>query len=52
MFALYDPEMSKVRVGSLDDGGYVLPNDLEQIDSVLLIGIGYEDSFDFILRKI
>ena len=46
MFAPYDPEMNKIRVGSLGDGGYVLPNDLEQIDSVLSIGIGDEDSFD------
>ena len=45
--APYDPEMGKVRVGSLGDGGYVLPDDLEQIDSVLSIGIGDEDSFDF-----
>ena len=36
----------KIRIGSLGDGGYVLPNDLENINSVLSIGIGNEVSFD------
>ena len=36
----------KVRIGSLGDGGYVLPDDLEGISSVLSIGIGGEVSFD------
>lgn len=36
----------KVRVGSLGDGGYVVPDDLNGIESVLSIGIGDEVSFD------
>ncbi len=36
----------KVRVGSLGDGGYVLPDDLSNINSLLSIGIGSEVSFD------
>ena len=46
MLTPFDPEMKKIRIGSLGDGGYVLPDDLEQIDKVLSIGIGNEDSFD------
>jgi hypothetical protein len=37
----------KVRVGSLGDGGYVLPDDLENISGLLSIGIGNEVSFDW-----
>jgi len=51
MLAPNDPEMGKVRVGSLGDGGYVLPNDLDDIESVLSIGIGDEDSFDLHFAK-
>ena len=36
----------KIRIGSLGDGGYVLPNDLEGIKNVLSIGVGEEVSFD------
>lgn len=42
----YASELRKVRVGSLADGGYVLPDDLEGISAVLSIGIGEEVSFD------
>lgn len=41
-----DCQQGKVRIGSLGDGGYVLPNDLEGIDQVVSIGIGSEVSFD------
>lgn len=37
---------NKIRVGSMGDGGYVLPDDLGCIDSVLSLGIGGEVSFD------
>lgn len=37
---------AKIRVGSLGDGGYVLPDDLAGISHVLSIGIGQEVSFD------
>jgi hypothetical protein len=37
---------AKTRIGSLGDGGYVLPNDLCGISHVLSIGIGNEVSFD------
>jgi hypothetical protein len=37
---------SKVRIGSLGDGGYVLPDDLAKISHVLSIGVGQEVSFD------
>lgn len=47
MLAPQDPEMTKIRVGSCGDGGYVLPDDLNFIDNVLSIGIGNEDSFDY-----
>jgi hypothetical protein len=47
----YDPEMKKIRVGSMGDGGYVLPDDLDGIDNVLSIGIGEEDSFDYYFAK-
>lgn len=36
----------KVRIGSLADGGYVLPDDLDGISDLLSIGIGEEVSFD------
>jgi hypothetical protein len=36
----------KVRVGSLGDGGYVVPDDLVGISHVLSIGVGQEVSFD------
>lgn len=39
-------EQRKRRIGTLGDGGYVLPDDLEGIDSVLSIGVGGEVSFD------
>jgi hypothetical protein len=41
----------KVRVGSLGDGGYVLPDDLQGITNVLSIGIGEEVSFDLHFAK-
>jgi hypothetical protein len=34
------------RIGTLGDGGYVLPDDLQGIRSVLSIGVGSEVSFD------
>ena len=37
---------SKIRVGSMGDGGYVLPDDLDGISHVLSIGVGQEVSFD------
>lgn len=40
------PSFRKVRIGSLADGGYVLPDDLDGIAAVLSIGIGEEVSFD------
>lgn len=46
---LLRPQLSrfpKVRIGSLADGGYVLPDDLEGISDLLSIGIGEEVSFD------
>ncbi len=36
----------KIRIGSLGDGGYVLPDDISKISGVLSIGIGNEVSFD------
>lgn len=36
----------KVRVGSLGDGGYVVPDDLAGISHVISIGVGQEVSFD------
>lgn len=39
-------EQRKRRIGTLGDGGYVLPDDLDGIDSVLSIGVGSEVSFD------
>jgi len=41
----------KIRVGSLGDGGYVVPDDLKGIESVLSIGIGDEVSFDLDFAK-
>ena len=42
----YDASIPKVRIGALGDGGYVLNDDLENIDGVLSLGIGGEVSFD------
>lgn len=42
----FQSRFSKVRVGSLADGGYVLPDDLQGISDLLSIGIGGEVSFD------
>jgi hypothetical protein len=39
-------DFAKLRVGSLGDGGYVLPDDLKELSAVLSIGIGAEVSFD------
>jgi hypothetical protein len=36
----------KIRIGSLGDGGYVVPDDLAGISHVISIGIGQEVSFD------
>jgi hypothetical protein len=41
----------KVRIGSLSDGGYVLPDDLDGIDSLLSLGVGDEVSFDLHFLK-
>jgi hypothetical protein len=49
LLSLLSPKRSdftKVRIGSLGDGGYVLPNDLNGLAAVLSIGIGTEVSFD------
>ncbi|MEO5349406.1 MAG: tetratricopeptide repeat protein [Magnetococcus sp. YQC-3] len=42
----HDSRYRKIRVGSVGDGGYVVPDDLENIDAVLSIGIGDNCSFD------
>lgn len=39
-------QFRKCRIGSLGDGGYVLPEDLAGISRVLSIGVGSEVSFD------
>lgn len=39
-------EYTKVRVGSMGDGGYVLPDDLQGLSAVLSLGVGSEVSFD------
>ncbi len=36
----------KVRIGSMGDGGYVLPNCLDGISAILSLGVGGEVSFD------
>lgn len=36
----------KVRIGSMGDGGYVLPDDLDGLSAVLSLGVGGEVSFD------
>ncbi len=43
---MYDVNIPKVRIGSLGDGGYVIPDDLAHIKGVISIGIGGEVSFD------
>jgi hypothetical protein len=43
---MYDTEIEEVRIGSLGDGGYVIPNDLAGIKGLISIGIGREVSFD------
>ena len=47
----HNSKFPKIRIGSLGDGGYVLPDDLSNLSSVLSIGIGYEDSFDLHFAK-
>lgn len=44
-------EMGKIRIGSMGDGGYVLPDDLANIDHLLSIGIGQEVSFDLFFAE-
>lgn len=41
----------KIRLGSLADGAYVLPDDLDGITDVLSIGVGGEVSFDLALAE-
>jgi hypothetical protein len=43
---------AKLRVGSLGDGGYVVPDDLAGISHVLSIGVGNEVSFDLHFAKL
>jgi hypothetical protein len=51
MLRPYRSAFRKVRVGSLGDGGYVLPDDLDGISDLLSIGIGAEVSFDLHFAK-
>lgn len=39
-------DFPKIRVGSMGDGGYVLPDDLDGLSAVLSLGVGGEVSFD------
>jgi len=48
----FNSEFKKIRIGTLGDGGYVLPNDLLSISSLLSIGIGSEVSFDLHFAKL
>ncbi|MCW8930335.1 MAG: hypothetical protein OQL19_08875, partial [Gammaproteobacteria bacterium] len=41
-----DCQQGKVRIGKMNDGGYVVPNDLDGIDKVVSLGIGTDVSFD------
>jgi hypothetical protein len=41
----------KIRLGSLGDGGYVVPDDLAGLDGVISLGIGDEVSFDLDLAE-
>lgn len=43
---MHDTDIEKVRIGSLGDGGYVIPDDLAGIKALISIGIGREASFD------
>ncbi|MFZ1024705.1 MAG: discoidin domain-containing protein [Limnoraphis robusta] len=43
---MYDTDLGKVRIGSMGDGGYVIPNDLSDLRGIVSIGIGREVSFD------
>ncbi|MBF0161690.1 MAG: hypothetical protein HQL88_05325 [Magnetococcales bacterium] len=45
-FRKQDSQYRKIRVGTPGDGGYVIPDDLENIDAVLSLGIGADTSFD------
>lgn len=42
----WQADFRKLRIGSLGDGGYVMPDDLEAIAGLLSIGVGSEVSFD------
>jgi hypothetical protein len=49
LLRLMRPQQSvfhKIRVGTKGDGGYVLPNDLQDISAVISLGIGGNASFD------
>src|SRR5579863_3614531 len=50
--ACWMPNIEKIRIGDCGDGGYVLPNDLTDIEGVISIGIGNNASFDdFFLQR-
>ncbi len=42
----YQCDFRKVRIGSLGDGGYVMPDDCDGVTAVLSLGVGTEVSFD------
>jgi tetratricopeptide (TPR) repeat protein len=47
MLRPYSARCSKLRIGALGDGGYVINDDLSRLDGLISIGIGADASFDF-----
>jgi len=47
----HDAKIPKIRVGALQDGGYVINRDFDGIDGVVSIGIGGEVSFDLFFAE-
>ena len=47
----HDATVPKIRLGSLADGGYVVNDDLAELDGVVSLGIGGEVSFDLALAQ-
>jgi hypothetical protein len=44
--AYWTSNIRKVRIGDRDDGGYVMPEDFENLGGVISIGVGGNTSFD------
>lgn len=51
MFRPYDLGYELIRIGSENDGGYLVPNILDEINTCISPGVGHTNSFEKDLKK-